>query len=201
MVDTIPFNPIQPVSNKKKKTTMIIGIVLVAAVLVGGMVMLRQPKTDQTKSASATNKEPSPTEKPKIDKETVKIQVLNGTGTPGQAGIAVGALKKAGYNSDNIKTANADNFNNTVTTIAAKDGFEEVVVDVKDALKTTFDEINIDSASLDKASEFDIVVTTGGKKYEVTTPTTSVSPTNSETSPTPTVTPTPTSTPSPTPTP
>src|SRR5437763_8547251 len=54
----------------------------------------------------------------------LKIQVQNGTGTPGQAGTAVEAIKKAGYNSDNIKTANATNFNNSSTTISAKAGFE-----------------------------------------------------------------------------
>jgi len=203
MTESITFNPNQTVSSKKKKTNMIIMMVVIVAVVIGGIVIIRQPKkTEQAKSATE-NKEPSPTKKPNINKKTVKIQVLNGTGTPGQAGIAVTALKKAGYNTDNIKTANADNFDSTITAIKTKDGFADVASDIKDALKTTFDDINIDSASLEDESEFDIIVTTGGEKFEATTPTTSVSPTNSEdsTTPTPTVTPTPTSTPSPTPTP
>ncbi|MDO9028356.1 MAG: LytR C-terminal domain-containing protein [Candidatus Roizmanbacteria bacterium] len=202
MIDTTSPYSNQQGRSKKKKIAVMIGIVVIIAALVGGILMIRQPKrTDQTKVAVVENKEPSPTEKPKIDKKSVKIQVLNGTGTPGQAGIAVEALKKAGYNLDNIKTANAEEFNNTVTTITAKDGFDDVTSDVKDALKTTFDEIKIDSTHLDKDSEFDIVVTTGGKKFEEVTPTTTITPTQNPTpSPTSTTTtPTPTPTLSPTP--
>ena len=204
MIDPISLNSNQQGSNQKKKIPIIIGIVFVVAALVGGILMLRQPKkTDQTKVSVVEKKEPSPTKKPKIDKDLVKIQVLNGTGTPGQAGLAVEALKKAGYNPDNIKAANAEDFDNTVTSITAKDGFDDVASDVKDALKTTFDEIKIDSTNLDEDSEFDIIVTTGGKIYEEATPTTN--PTNPDVSPTQsptatiTLTPSPTSSPTPTP--
>lgn len=206
MVDPISFNSNQQGRSKKKKIAIIIGIVFVVAALVGGILMLRQPKkTDQTKVPVVEKKEPSPTEKPKIDKNSVKVQVLNGTGTPGQAGIVVEALKKAGYNPDNTKAANAKDFNNTVTTITAKDGFEDIASDVKDALKTVFDEINIDPSKLDEKSEFDIIVVTGGKKFEMT-PTTTITPTQNptpsptSTTTTPTPTPTPTSTTTPTPT-
>lgn len=201
MVDPISLNSNQPGKSKKKKIAIIIAMVFVVVALVGGMLMLRQPKkTDQTKVAIVEKKEPSPTEKPKIDKNSVKFQVLNGTGTPGQAGIVVETLKKAGYNPDNIKTANAEEFNNTVTTITTRDSFDDVASDVKDTLKTTFDEIKIDSTHLDKDSEFDIVITTGGKKFEEATPTTSIiSPTNPSVSPTPSpITTTPTLTPNPT---
>ncbi len=213
MVDPISLGLNQQRRSKKKKTVIIIGIVFLVAALVGGIRMLRQPKkTDQTKVAVIEEKEPSPTEKPKIDKESVKIQVLNGTGTPGQAGTVVEALKKAGYNSDNIEAANADDFNNTATTITAKEGFDDIASDIKDALKATFDEIEIDSSNLDEDSEFDIIVTTGGKKFEEATPTTPItSPANPSVSPTlsptqnptttTTLTPSPTSSPSPTPTP
>ena len=197
MIDPISLN-----SNKQgrsKKKAIIVFIVIVAAIL-GGIFLLRQSKkTEQPKTNIIENKEPSPTEKPNIDKKSVKIEVSNGTGTPGQAGIVVEALKKAGYNPDNIKAANAENFNNTVTTITAKDGFDDVASDVKDALKTTFDKIEIDSTPLDKDSEFDIVVTTGGKKFEEATPT--PSPTTEAPTITPTPTLTPTSSPTPTPTP
>lgn len=197
MIDPISLN-----SNKQgrsKKKAIIVFIVIVVAI-IGGILFLRQSKkTEQPEVTVTGTKEPTPTEKPKIDKSSVKAQVLNGTGTPGQAGIVVEALKKAGYNPDNIKTANAKDFNNTVTTITAKDGFDDVANDVKDALKTTFDKIEIDSTPLDKNSEFDIIVTTGGKKFEEATPT--PSPTTEAPTITPTPTLTPTSSPTPTPTP
>jgi hypothetical protein len=157
----------QQVVNKNKKMGLIIGIVFIVLVLIVGIFILRQPKkTEETKTPISETQQPSPTETPAIDKKTVKIQVLNGTGTPGQAGTAVEALKKAGYVADNIKTANAKEFTNTVTTIAVKEGFDSLSSDIKDALSSTFDTIEIDTTPLDKDSDFDIVVTTGGKKFE-----------------------------------
>jgi len=197
MIDTTSPYLNQPGGSKNKKTVII--VVIIVAAIIGGIFLLRQPKkTKQPETNITKNKEPSPTKKPEIDKKTVKIQVLNGTGTPGQAGTVLEDLKKAGYNSDNIKTGNAEEFNHTTTTIAAKDGFEDVASDIKDALKETFNEIEIDSTKLAGDSEFDIVITTGGKIFEEATP--SPEPTTELTStPTPTVTSTPTSTPTPTP--
>jgi len=175
MIDTTSPFPNQPVSNKKGKTAIMISVVFIVAAFIIGAFMLRQSKdtTGQTKGVVVEKKEPSPTEKPKIDKNLVKVQVLNGTGTPGQAGIVVEVLKTEGYNADNIKAGNAEEFNNTVTTIAAKDGFDDIASEIKNVLKTSFDEIKIDSTHLNKDNEFDIVVTTGGEKYEETpTPTT-----------------------------
>jgi len=204
MIDTaLPYSD-QQRGSKKKKTGLMIGAGIIIAVLVGSIFVFRQPKwTDQTKVSVVEKKGPSPTAKPKIDKKSVQIQVLNGTGTPGQAGIAVEVIEKVGYNPDNIKTDNAEEFNNTITTIDVKDGFDDVASDIKDALKTTFDEIKINSAYLDSDNEFDIIITTGGKKFEEATPTTSTTPTQSP-SPSPTnevitTTPTPTLTPTPTP--
>jgi len=204
MIDTVsPYlNPHR--GNKNKKVAVMVSTVVIVAVIIGGTFLLQKTKkTEPAKIAVVENKELTPTEKPKIDKKSVKIQVLNGTGTPGQAGTAVEALKKAGYNPDNIKTANAKDFNNTVTTITTRTSFEDVASDMNDVLKSTFSEIKIETTQLDEKSEFDIVVITGGKKFEEATPTTSVtnSPTPNPTTTTPTLTPSPTTTPSPTPTP
>ncbi len=196
----------------KKKVIVIILIVIIAAVIGGFFALKQAKKPEMKKEVVVEKKEPTPTEKPKIDKKTVKIQVSNGTGTPGQAGEAVDALKKAGYNADNIKTGNAKDFENTVTTVTAKAGFEDVATDVSDSLKATFTEVKINSTKLDDKGDFDITVVTGGKKFASDTPTKSpskaaVSPTTSSSTPTPTTTPsaTPTSgattaTPTPTPT-
>ncbi|MBI4009383.1 LytR C-terminal domain-containing protein [Candidatus Roizmanbacteria bacterium] len=188
--------------SKNKKITIII-IVLIVAALAGGIFMLRQPeKKDEAKVDVAEKKKPTPTEKPKIDKKSVRIQVLNGTGTPGQASTAVEALKKAGYNADSIKTGNAEEFDTIVTTITARAGFADVANDIKGALDETFDEVKIDSSELEEKSEFDIVIVTGGKKFEEeetkTTPT--LSPTTETVSPTPSPTTSVTATPTTSPT-
>ena len=185
----------QPKKSNKTMLFIIISVVLIS-VLVGGYLLTKQPveKVEEKKEAIIEDKEPSPTEKPKIEKSSVKIQVINGTGTPGQAGIVVKALEDAGYSTDNIKTGNADEFDNSTTTIEAKENFEEIIKDIEDKLKSTFDKITVKSSNLDKDSEFDIIVVTGGKIFETATPTTSVT---SSVSPTPLLTTSPTASPSP----
>ncbi|MEK7597195.1 MAG: LytR C-terminal domain-containing protein [Patescibacteria group bacterium] len=189
-----------PGQQKRKNIlpTIVVSIVLLAAIIASYLIINKPKKTEVKKDVVVEEKQPTPTEKPKIDKKTVKIQVQNGTGTPGQAGVVVKALVGAGYSTDNIKTENADKYDNLTTSITARDNYEEIVTDIKNLLKTTFEKITVVSPNLDKESEFDIVVVTGGKIFEAVTPATSVT---SSVSPTPSVTTTPTTTPSPTPTP
>lgn len=200
-----PAFPAQDASTTKKKPIWIVAVLVLILLLLGGFFLFRKSgKTSQSVVTVSPTQEPSPTEKPKIDKQSVKIQVLNGTGTPGQAGKVADVLKKEGFNIDNIKTDNAKDDNHAVTIIAAKAGFEDVANDIKTALGTLFDKVEIDSSPLSKDNEFDAVITTGGKKYETPTPktTTTLSPTRGSTNtPTPSTNPTstPTSTPSPTP--
>ena len=205
MIDSSSSYSIQPEAGNKKKTPMIIVVIIIILALVGGYFIFR-PTQNKDKSGTSvvgkTSPTPTPTEKPKINKESVKIQVLNGTGTPGQAGTAVEALTKAGYKAENIKTGNAEEFDQTTTAVAYKDGFKDTADDIKETLKTSFDNITIESTQLDKDNEFDIVVTTGGKIFEEATSTPAPKPTVPSSSPTPTVTgviPTITLTPTPTP--
>ena len=187
----------QPKKSNKTMLFVVIGVLL--AVLIGWFFVTQQPKdTDEVKNDIVVEeKTPTPTiEKPKIEKSSVKIQVINGTGTPGQAGIVVKALEEAGYSSDNIKTGNAEEFDNSTTSITARDNFEEIVDNIKELLKPTFEKITVVSPNLDSDSEFDVVIVTGGKIFEAVTPTASVT---GSVSPTPSVTTTPTLTPTPTP--
>src|SRR3989338_8520477 len=129
----------QPKKNKMFPTVVVV-VVLLTAIIASYLIINKPKKTEEKKEAVVVEKkEPSPTPLPKIDKKTVKIQVQNGTGTPGQAGIVVKALVDAGYSTDNIKTGNAEEFNNTTTTIAARADFEEIISNIEDALKSTFD--------------------------------------------------------------
>ncbi len=186
-------------SKRNKMLPNIVAVVVLLVAIVGSYLIISKPKkTDEKKDVVVEQKAPSPTAKPKIEKSSVKIQVINGTGTPGQAGVIVKALVDAGYSTDNIKTGNAEKFDNSITSITAKDNFEQIVTDIKDSLKSTFDKITVVSPNLDKDNEFDIVVITGGKIFETATPTASVT---SSMSPTPSLTTTPTSTPTLTPTP
>lgn len=193
-----------PSAPKKSKRPLIIASVVILVALGLGFFLFRKSSSNKPAQVAGTTTEaptPTPTPAPPVDKMTVKIQVLNGTGTPGQATKVAASLKTAGYNPDNIKTGNAPE-NITTSTIAAKAGFESTAADIKTALSADFPDIEVSSTALDASGDFDIVVTTGGTKYVA--PTATPTPTGSAT-PTPTgsdtSTPTPTDTPTPTPTP
>ncbi len=192
----------QPLQKKKGKLPIIIAAIVALVVIAAGMSFIRKSNSPAQKVIPLVEKKltpsPSPTFKP-VDKASVRIQVVNGTGTPGQATSVVDALKKAGYAADNIKTGNADKFDNTVTTITARIGFENAASDIQTALSSTFDGIKQDSSSLGESSTFDIVILTGGKLFETPTPKPTVTGIQTAT-PTPTDTNTPTPTLGPTPT-
>jgi hypothetical protein len=182
---------------KKKFPTLIVAVVLIL-IVIGFFIFRSLQSSGQTEITPTPTQEPSPTEKPQIDKSKVRIQVVNGTGTPGQAGTTVAALKEAGYNEDLIETGNADEFSSTPTTITAREGFEDAANDIKEVLSKTFDTITIDSSKLDEGGQFDIIIVTGGEEFEE--PTSTPAPTSTAASPTPQgATPTPTRTPTPTP--
>ena len=188
--------PYQNPQFKKSKVNGTVWVVLfaIAVIVIGGFVLSRQQKKvpEAKKDVVVEKKEPSPTAKPKIEKSSVKIQVVNGTGTPGQAAIVVKALEGTGYSADTIKTDNAEKFTTLTTTITARTDFEEIVNNIKDVLKPTFEEVTVDSSNLNTDSEFDIVIVTGGKLFEAitATPSATVTPSSSP-SPTVGVTPTP----------
>ncbi len=189
MEPTINSYPAQPRKNNILPTVIVTAVLLVA--VIGSYLIIRQPKkTEEKKDVIVQTVEPTPTEKPKKDKALVKVQVINGTGTPGQASEVVKSLEKAGYATDNIKTGNAEEFDNTATTIEAQTDFEEIANDIRDVLKATFSEITIKSSKVDAESEFDIIVVTGGKIFATATP----EPTKPEATPTGSLTPTPTAT-------
>lgn len=190
MTNNNPF-PTQPKKNKALPNIIAV-VVLLVAIIGSAFILNKTKKTEEKKDVIVETPTATPTPLAKIDKKTVKIQVQNGTGTPGQAGLVVTALTDAGYVTDNIKTANAEKYDNTITSITAKDNFEQVVSDIKDSLKSTFDKVTVVSPNLDADSEFDIVIVTGGKIFEEATPTVSVT---STVTPTSTVTSTPTPTP------
>ncbi len=202
---------------KKNNNIKIIAIIIVVLLITIGGIYMYSKSGESTTTITPTPtvtpiEEPTPTEKPAIDKSSVKIQVQNGTGTPGQAAAAVEALTKAGYTADNIKTGNAEEYNHTTTTISAQKGFEDAAEDVKKSLTDLYKNVEIDSSNLESSSEFNIVIITGGNKYEEPTKAASSSPTIKPTSATtvtvipttsattsPTVSPTTTATPTPTP--
>lgn len=199
-----------PIAAKKSKRPLIIAAVVLIVAVTAGILLFKKngsskPPAVAGSTTEATTPSPTDTPAPTVDKMTVKIQVLNGTGTPGQATKVAASLKTAGYNPDNIKTGNATD-NAASSSIAAKAGFESIAADIKTALVGDFPDIDVSSTALDASGDYDIVITTGGKQYVApVTPTPTggdtPTPTPTGTGDTPTPTPTITDTPTPTPTP
>ena len=115
-----------PSGKPKSKTSLIIFIILAILLIAGGVVFFvarnRESGTlDTSPSPSSSFQDipspiasPSPSTKP-IDKATIKIEVLNGTGVPGEAAYLQGILKGMGY--ENVTAGNSPSSNETVTAI------------------------------------------------------------------------------------
>jgi hypothetical protein len=186
-----------PIQNDNTKLKWIIPIGLFIIVLVSVVVFFTklQKKPETKKSTAVVYKQLSntPTQKPKKEKKDVTIQVLNGTGVSGQAGVIVKALEAAGYSPDHIKSGNAETIDHTVTTITANADFEDVVINIKDILRQSVPELTdgIPNTNPNIDSGFDVVIITGSKKI------TSVNPVSITNTPTQSITAHPASTPTP----
>jgi hypothetical protein len=176
-------------------------VVIVIVTLVIGFFLLRRPSQQQSEeklSPTPTEAfEQLPTEEPSpaVKKDELKIQILNGTGKPGQAAQVLTLLKDADFNYSNIKTGNADQYKTQPTLISVKKGLDGFAKEIKSLLEKNFDEVKIDSNYLDAIEDYDIIITTGGKKYEEPTSTPAPTSTTSTPSPSPTTTTTPTPSP------
>jgi len=200
----ISFPP-QPSKKKSNKIPLIIAVIVIVALVVGFFLFRRpsQQQSEEKLSPTPTEAfEQLPTEEPSpaVKKDDLKIQILNGTGKPGQAAQVLALLKDAGFNESNMKTGNAQNYATQPTTIKIKKGLDSYATEIKNLLQKSFDEVKIDSNYLDAIEDYDIIITTGGKKYEEPTATPAPTSTTSTPSPTSTPTTTPTNTPAPSPT-
>lgn len=94
-----------------------------------------------------------------IDKKTIKIKILNGTGTKGLAGEVKTILQEKDYSE--ILTGNALTFENETTTVEAKtnkkDALQLVLDDLKDHVTVSKDDIK----TLQKDESADIILIIG----------------------------------------
>jgi hypothetical protein len=74
----------------------------------------------------------APTPTPSYDKETIRIKILNGAGTPGIASTAKSLLSDGGFKE--IVTANADNYDYTTTVYQIKAEYNDVKSELTKAL-------------------------------------------------------------------
>lgn len=192
----------RPKKRGKKIRRFIIILVVLAVVAGGAWFIFSEPKVEEDIELTPTPFEqvtPTSTE-PEIDRQNIKIQVLNGTGIEGAASDLQEELEELGYS--DVETGNAGNFNYEETQVTfdltISDSVSEEVIN---SLEAIYENVDVDEKELD---EFDIEIITGYTLGYTPAPTKKPTPTSA---PTPTVTvtgtltPTPTATPTPTPTP
>lgn len=166
-------------SQKKKKLPLLKIVVAIFGVLiilgVGGYLVVMsnngetieidsepQVKGDLNELSTpmpAQTPEPTPTPTPSaVKKSELKISVLNGTGTPGDAGFLKDELE--GLDFEDITAGNADDQTQKVTTVVFS---KEVSEDVKDEIETLlndlYEEVEIETRTV--TTTFDIEITTG----------------------------------------
>lgn len=117
-----------------------------------------KPKTTVTPKADETVS-PSPTVK-----QSVKIQILNGTGVTGDAGFLKTKLISAGFSSGNITTGNAPETSESAKTeITYYSTFpSSLKIDVTSLLNELYASVSATNST--DTSKYDAVVTTGKKK-------------------------------------
>lgn len=206
-VKPLNFNNFQSLDNDKKNqgfSPTLLVVIIILILVIGTLLIIGQTKkTQEIKKSSSQEKIVekkedilTPTEKPKIDKNTLKIKIINGTGTPGEAGKVASLLTNEGFVKENIKTENADEFNQTITLIKVKEKYQDTAKEIEKVISSFFEKIKIDSSFLDDTDDYDIIITTGGKIYSSPTP---IQEKKQNPTPTSTLTPTLTNTPTPTP--
>lgn len=113
-----------------------------------------EPTATPTPSPEPTT---TPTPTPQLEREELRVKVLNGSGTPGKAGEVRDILRDAGYS--DIVTGNADAFDYEETVIQLKEASEEYFSLLQEDI-TEYAEVG-DFEELDEDDAADAVIIIG----------------------------------------
>ena len=182
---------------KKGKGKIIFILLAILALVAVGVWLIFGRSGDEETEISATptvsEETPSPTQTPvEIDRDEVKIQILNGSGISGAAGDLRSEMEDLGYSDIAVGNASSQDYETTEVTFST--GLDQEVRDeITDKLSEIYEDVETVSGS---TGNYDISITTGFPKGHTPSPTPAATST-----PVPTQTPTPASTATPTPTP
>ena len=203
--------PREPEGKSKSLRIIIAVIGVILIVLVGGWFILGNNNGTGTATPSPsseglssfptpeTTRTPSPTPSaspsasPKaVDKSAIKVEVLNGTGIPGEAGFLQTELKKLGFT--DITAGNADQQDQTETIVTYS---RDLSADVADELTAKLEELytTVKTRKATLSGDFDISITTGPRKAKTGASASPTASTSAKSSGTPKPTTSPTATP------
>ena len=167
-------------SDKKSNGAIkwIIVVLGVIAIVAAGIFFIMKTSTDsETATATPTpvvddrltavatpeptaTPSPTPSAKP-VDRSEIKVEVLNGTGTAGDAGLVKSALEDLEITE--ITVGNADEQEETDTTVTYSDKLDLALIDeIVAELEKTFAEVKTKKGTI--AGDFQIRIVTGEKK-------------------------------------
>ena len=185
---------------------IIIGVLIVAIIAVGGFMYyqsvqekLATPPTDTEVALSEEKEKPTPTPEKNMKPGDYSIQVQNGSGIVGQAGVVQELLEENEYNIES--TGNADNYDYEETVIQAKKDVSEAWLDdIKKVLKEKYDvQTKVEELSEDADTDVVVIVGSFDESGEALGESTSVAE-EADADPTPTTEASETETPTPSPT-
>lgn len=164
-----PQNP----PRAKSKMSLVFFIILGIILLIGAVIFFISrsaneavPSPSPTSFFSAPSPTPTPEASPEAsptseDKSELSVEILNGTGIPGEASYLQGQLKNLGY--ENVTAANASTQNETSTTVTfARDVSTAVKDELEAELEKLYTDVNVSTSST--LSGVDIRILTGLRK-------------------------------------
>lgn len=131
--------------------------------IAGDKTVVIEQNSDQEEVIDEPVVEPTAVpEKEEVDYGELTLQILNGSGIPGEAGAVKDLLTDLVF--DNIVTGNASNYDFEKTVISLKEDVpNQVFTDIKEAISDTY-EVEEETETLEDASDYDVVITVGAKK-------------------------------------
>ena len=162
-------------SGKKFNFKLVIILVVVVAVIalvIGGIIYYKNTMSAPIEPSSGTEATETPKAEPvttveepevEVDLSTLSVNILNGSGTAGEAGKADRLITDLGFAS--TKTGNAGSYDFTSTVVQLKEGSSSQVYDkIEEKLMGTYTVEQGDNLSED--SEYDVVITVGSLEAE-----------------------------------
>jgi hypothetical protein len=157
---------------KKSGNGKIIVLIVIILLILGGaswFLLSRKEETieftNESVTPSITEETPTPEETATPERNTLKIQIQNGTGTPGDAGKLEKALKDLGFTE--TSTGNADNYDYDSAEVTFSEDFPETYKqEIMDKLSTMYKSVKEGSATL---GSFNAILITGNASGSGTT--------------------------------
>lgn len=156
----------KPDRRKKQNISLLISMAIVGLAIgyifiwSGKIAIPFRPVPVPTKTTLKLNPTSKPTLPPSpkaLDKSSVKIEVLNGSGIAGQAGNLRDVLLSDDYK--NVTAGNAENPEQKNTLIYDKQVSEKMLSEIQSVLKKSMPDIALREAS--QSADYDIIITTG----------------------------------------